>query len=190
MARMRGVLIVVVLIVVAGLIGGCSYNKFTTQEEAVKGAVGAGREPAAAAERPDPESRRDGERASRSRNATSSRRSPMRARRWRAPDAGRQDRGRQRGVERARPAARGGRELSAAQVRRELRALDGRAGRHREPARRPSACATTSSVQELQHDGAAVPGQRDREDVRLQGRPVFRSAGRSEGVAEGGLQEG
>ena len=37
MGRMRGWLIVVVLIVVAGLIGGCSYNRFTTQDEAVKG---------------------------------------------------------------------------------------------------------------------------------------------------------
>ena len=34
--KSRGLLIVIVLIVVAALMGGCSYNKFTTQEQGVK----------------------------------------------------------------------------------------------------------------------------------------------------------
>ena len=34
--KSRGLLIVVVLIVVAGLFGGCSYNRFTAQDQAVK----------------------------------------------------------------------------------------------------------------------------------------------------------
>jgi len=34
--KSRGLLILVVLIVVAALMGGCSYNKFTTQEQGVK----------------------------------------------------------------------------------------------------------------------------------------------------------
>ena len=40
-------------------LSGCSYNKFTTQEEAIKAQWSAGAEPAAAAERPDSEPRRD-----------------------------------------------------------------------------------------------------------------------------------
>ena len=42
-------------------LGGCSYNRFVSQEETDQDAVGAGREPVAAPQRSDPEPGRDGE---------------------------------------------------------------------------------------------------------------------------------
>ena len=60
---------------------GCSYNKFVAPGRGDQGAVGAGREPAAAAQRPDPESRRDdqGLRAARGRRLQGHRRRALAA---------------------------------------------------------------------------------------------------------------
>ncbi len=62
-------------------LAGCSYNTFVSQEEADQGAVGAGREPAAAAQRSDPESRRDRQGLRARTKKASTRTSPTRGRR-------------------------------------------------------------------------------------------------------------
>ena len=59
---------------------GCSYNKFVGQEEAIKAQWAQVREPAAAPERSDPQSRRDGEGLRASTKRASTRTSPTRDR--------------------------------------------------------------------------------------------------------------
>ena len=102
-----------------------------------QGAVGAGREPAAAAQRPDPEPRRDGEGHGRSRSRRVQGRSPTRARSW---PARRRPRRRCR-----RPTSRPPRSsrllvvvenYPQLQVERVVQPADGRAVGHREPHRR------------------------------------------------------
>ena len=68
------------------------------------------------------------------------------------------DRGREPADLRARPAARGRRELSAAESERAVQPADGRARRAPRTASPSSACATTSAVQEYNTARAAVPG--------------------------------
>ena len=168
---------------------GCSYNKFVEPGRSDQGAVGTGREPAAAAQRSDSEPGRDGQGLRRSTKKASSRTSPTRDRGCSAAKSpGGNDRGREPADVGARPAAGGRRELSAAEGQRAVQPADGRARRHREPARR-RAHALQRARAGIQHVAAAVPGQRDREGVRLQGISVLRGAARSQAGSEGQLQE-
>ena len=99
----------------------------------------------------------------------------------RREDAGGDDRGRQPADVGARPAARGRRELPAAEGERAVQPADGRAVGHREPHRR-RADALQRARAGVQHRRAAVPGEHHREDVRLQGIPVLRGAAEAKQV--------
>ena len=141
--------------------------------------MGAGREPAPATQRPDPQPGRDhqGLRPARGSGLQGHRRRAIEVARGQV--AGRNDRRGQPAVVRPRPAARGRRELSAAEVERAVQPADGRARRHREP-HRGRAHALQRSDSGVQHVARPVPVEHDGEDVRLQGISVLPGAARSE----------
>ena len=136
---------------------GCSYNKFVGSGRSDQGAVGAGREPAAAPQRSHPEPGRNdqGIRAARGKRLQRHRRRAVAAARGEV--ARRDDRGRQSADVGARPPAGGRGELPTAQGQRAVQPADGRARRHREPACRPNACATTSASRNTTRHGGSSP---------------------------------
>ena len=166
---------------------GCSYNRFVTPGRGDQGAVGAGAEPAAAPQRSDSRTWSRRSRATRSTKKACSRRSPTRDRGcWprRSPEETIQAANQQTSALGRLLADR--RELSAAQGERAVQPADGRALRHREP-HRDRADALQRAHSGVQHVAAAVPGEPDGEDVRLQGVSVLRGAARSQAGAEGEL---
>ena len=189
MARMRGVLIVVVLIVVAGLIGGCSYNRFTTQDEAVKGQW---------AQVENQLQRRSDlipNLVETVKGFAQQERDVFQA----VADARAKMAGAQTPSDKIEAANQESSALSRllvvveaypqlksdanfARLMDELEGTENRLGTAADALQRAGAG--------VQHDGAPVPGQSRGGDVRLQGRPVLRAASGSEGAPEGGLQTG
>ena len=165
---------------------GCSYNTLRQPGRGDQGAVGAGAEPAAAAQRPDPEPGRDRQGLRRSTRKACSRTSPTRDRGcWRRKSPEETIQAANQQTSRARPAAGGRRELSAAQGERAVQPADGRAGRHREPHRRRAHALQRARAGVQHRRGGSFRRNLTAEDVRLQGVSVLRGAARSQAGAEG-----
>ena len=153
-----------------------------------QGAVGAGREPAAAPQRPDPEPGRDGQGLRRSTKKACSRRSPTRARgcwrRSRPKKRSRPPTSRRRALGRLLAIVENYPQLKAnEQFNRLMDELSGTENRIAVERMRYN-----ERVQEYNTSRAAVPGEPHGEDVRLQGISVLRGAARSQAGAEGELQ--
>ena len=178
-----GVQAIVVTLVATGL-SGCSYNKFTTQEEAIKAQWG------------------QVQNALQRRNdlipnlvetvkgfAAQERDIFISIAESRAKLAGAKTpeetiAGREPAVVGAGSTARGGRELPQPEIGCELPAADGRARRYRE-SRSDRAHAVQRTCPGVQHDATAVPVEHHGQDVRLQGIPILRGAGRRAETTEG-----
>ena len=124
-----------VLVAVAIGLSGCSYNKFTTQEEAIKAQWAQVQNQLQRRNDLIPNLVETVKGYAPHEEAVFKEIADSRSRLLAREVAGGDDPGREPADERARPAARGRRELSAPQGQRAVQPADGRALRHREPAR-------------------------------------------------------
>ena len=178
----------VVLALAALPLTGCSYNTFVSQEEAIKAQWAQVQNQLQRRNDLIPESRRDGQGLRRARRGrlqgdrrraiAAARGASRRRKRFRPRTSRRRALGRLLAIVENYPQLQGQRAVQPA---------DGRARPAPRTASRSSACATTSGFRSTTPP-PAVPGERDGEDVRLQGISVLRGAAGSQAGAEGGFQ--
>ena len=178
------------LVAIAVGLSGCSYNKFTTQEEAIK---------AQWAQVQNQLQRRNdlipnlvetvkGYAAHEEGDLQGDRRLALAAARRRSRRKKRSQAANQQIVG-ARPAARGRRELSAAEGQRAVQPADGRARRAPRTGSRPSACATTSASRNTTRSAGSFPANVTAKMFGFKEYPFFEAPPEAQAGAEGELRD-